>query len=63
MRVKPAHPAAAGAAPVLLALGTAAEGRRSVTAARVEGPADVKSENPVVFVRWDNLTLLTGEKP
>ena len=32
-----------------------------VIAARVQGPADVKSTAPVVFVRWDNLTLLSGD--
>lgn len=33
-----------------------------VIAARVQGPADVKVDQPVVFVRWDNLTLLTGDE-
>lgn len=33
-----------------------------VIAARVEGPADLKADAPVAFVRWDGLTLLTGEK-
>jgi len=28
-----------------------------------EGPADVQGSTPVAFVRWDNLTLLTGEEP
>jgi len=32
-----------------------------VIAGRVEGPADVAADAPVGFVRWDGLTLLTGE--
>lgn len=31
-----------------------------VLAACVRGPADLKSDNPVGFVRWDNLVLLDG---
>lgn len=34
-----------------------------VLAASVVGPADAKSESPVALARWDNLVLLTGEKP
>jgi len=33
-----------------------------VLRASTQGPADVKTETPVAFVRWDNLTLLTGER-
>ncbi len=34
-----------------------------VIAGRVEGPGDLKTDQPIVFVRWDSLTLLTGEAP
>ena len=33
-----------------------------VIQARCKGPADLKTNDPVVFLRWDNLTLLSGEK-
>jgi len=34
-----------------------------VLAARVEGPTNVKLEGPAALARWDNLVLLTSEKP
>ncbi|MBI3923536.1 MAG: right-handed parallel beta-helix repeat-containing protein [Armatimonadetes bacterium] len=33
-----------------------------VLAARVKGPVEVKSDNPVGFVRWDNLVMFSGQK-
>ena len=34
-----------------------------VLGASVTGPADAGAKDPVAFVRWDNLVLLTGERP
>jgi hypothetical protein len=34
-----------------------------VIGARVEGPADAKADTPVVFARWDGMTLLTSQAP
>jgi hypothetical protein len=34
-----------------------------VLSARLQGPADLPSNAPVGFARWDNLVLLSGEKP
>ncbi|NPV48336.1 MAG: hypothetical protein HPY69_15465 [Armatimonadetes bacterium] len=34
-----------------------------VIGGHVSGPADAQATDPVAFLRWDNLTLLTGEAP